>query len=172
MRPSFLALLTLLVILFVHLGVVLAQDTPPIQELSGSLAPGQVDVFLIKSLDKDQNLDVFAETISGNLDPVVSILPGDENLSSTLDVYKKAVADLAASSAYPLLELPALRDQYSLAWDDDSGPGASASLRFSVPEDGDYYLIVTSSSPQPGAPLPVSSACWWVWMLTGSGWDS
>jgi hypothetical protein len=103
MRPSFLALLTLLVILFVPLGVVLAQDTPPIQELSGSLAPGQVDVFLIKSLDKGQNLDVFAETISGNLDPVVSILPGDENLSATLDAYKKAVADLAASSAYPLL---------------------------------------------------------------------
>jgi len=57
MRPSFLALLTLLVILFIPLGIVLAQDIPPIQELSGSLAPGQVDVFLIKSLEKDQNLE-------------------------------------------------------------------------------------------------------------------
>jgi len=145
MRPSFLALLTLIVILLVPVGIVLAQDTPPIQELSGSLAPGQVDVFLIKGLEKGQNLDVFAETIFGNLDPVVSILPGDENLSATLEAYKNAVVDLAASSAYPLLELPALRDQYSLAWDDDSGPGSSASLQFSVPEDGDYYLVVASS---------------------------
>ena len=46
---------------------------------------------------------------------------------------------------YPLLDLPELRDQYSLAWDDDSGPGYSAALQFIAPEDGDYYLLAGSS---------------------------
>jgi len=55
------------------------------------------------------------------------------------------VAELAASSTQPLLDLPALRDQYSLAWDDDSGPGYSAALQFTAPEDGDYFLLVSSS---------------------------
>jgi len=50
--------------------------------------------------------------------------------------------ELAASSTYPLLDLPALRDQYALAWDDDSGPGYSLPYQFTVPEDGDYYLLV------------------------------
>ena len=85
------------------------------------------------------------ENASGNLDPILSILPADNNLSATLDSLKKAVADLVASSAQPLLDLPAIRDQYSLAWDDDSGPGYSAALQFTVPENGDYFLIAASS---------------------------
>lgn len=68
------------------------------------------------------------ENSSGNLDPIISILPADENLSATLEAYKNAVTELAASSAHPLLNLPALRDQFWLAWDDDRGPGDSASL--------------------------------------------
>jgi hypothetical protein len=118
---------------------------PPVQEIHGSLAPGQNDVFLIRDLKKGQVLDSFLESTSGNLDPILSILPGDQDLSATLEGYRKAVADLVANSPQPLLDLPALRDQYTLAWDDDSGPGYSSSLKFTVPEDGDYYLLVSSS---------------------------
>jgi hypothetical protein len=55
------------------------------------------------------------------------------------------VAELVASSPYPLLDLPNLWDQYFLAWDDDSGPGYSAALQFKVPYAGDYFLIAASS---------------------------
>ena len=110
--------------------MVFAQDTPAVQELHGSLAPGQIDVYLITGLKQGQTLDAFMENISGNLDPVLAILPADENFTATLDNFKKAVAELVANSSQPLLDLPALRDQYSLAWDDDSGPGYSAALQF------------------------------------------
>jgi hypothetical protein len=145
MRLSILTLLTLMIILLAPLGSVLAQDVPPVQEISGSLAPGQTDVFLIKDLKKGQILNSYLENTSGNLDPILSILPGDKDLSTTLDTFRAAVADLVANSSQPLLDLPALRDQYTLAWDDDSGPGYSAALQFTVPEDGDYYLLVSSS---------------------------
>jgi len=145
MRPLIQALVCVLFLIGVPLGIVQAQDNPPVQELYGSLSPGQTDVFLIENLDKGQNLDIFAENVSGNLDPVVFILAGDTDVPTTLDNYRKAVADLAARSAYPLLELPALRDQYTLAWDDDSGPWASAVLQFNVSEAGDYYMFVSSS---------------------------
>jgi hypothetical protein len=131
--------------LLVPLAGAQAQDIPAVQELHGSLAPGQSDVLLIKDLKKGQTLYGLIETTSGNLDPILSILPGDENLAASLDSYKKAVVNLAANSTQPLLDLPALRDQYTLAWDDDSGPGYSAALQFTAPEDGDYYLLAGSS---------------------------
>jgi hypothetical protein len=145
MRFSIPSLLILLILLLVPLGAVLAQGVPAVQELHGSLAPGQTDVFLIAGLKKGQTLTAFMESTSGNLDPILSILPADENFSATIESFKKAISDLVASSDYPLLDLPAIRDEYSLAWDDDSGPGYSAALQFTVPEDGDYYLLASSS---------------------------
>jgi hypothetical protein len=122
-----------------------AQEAPQTQEITGYLAPGQTDVFLVAGLEKGQILYALMENTSGNLDPILSILPADENLAATLESFKQAVTELAASSVQPLLDLPALRDQYALAWDDDSGPGYSAALQFTAPETGDYYLIASSS---------------------------
>jgi hypothetical protein len=74
MRLTVLTLLTLLLILLAPLGIVQAQDVPAVQELNGSLAPGQNDVFLIKGLSKSQTLTAFMENTSGNLDPFLAIL--------------------------------------------------------------------------------------------------
>ena len=135
----------LIAMLLAPLGGAKALDAPPVQEIQGSLAPGQIDVFRIDGLKHGQILDAFVENSSGNLDPVLVILPADENLSPTYESFKKDVAELLASSANPLLDLPALWDQYFLAWDDDSGPGYAATLEFTTPEAGDYFLIVGSS---------------------------
>jgi hypothetical protein len=145
MRLSVLTILTLVTILLIPLGIVQAQDRPEVQELYGSLAPGQTDIYRLSGLKKGQVLDAFMENISGNLDPILSILPDNGNLSATLDSFRKDVAELVAASPQPLLDLPALRDQYSLAWDDDGGPGYTSALHFVIPEDGDYFLLAGSS---------------------------
>jgi Neurotransmitter-gated ion-channel ligand binding domain len=146
MRLSSLTLFIIfMIMLLVPLGGAQAQDVPSVQELHGSLAPGQIDVFRIAGLEQEQILTAFAENTSGNLDPALIILPPDQNLSTTYESFKKDVAELVSSSPYPLLDLPALWDQYFLAWDDDSGPGHSAALEFTIPSDGDYFLIVASS---------------------------
>jgi hypothetical protein len=50
----------------------------------------------------------------------------------------------------PLAEIPALNDKTFLAWDDDSGPGYSAALKFVVPKDGDYFLGASGSLSSAG----------------------
>lgn len=145
MRLSFAILLALTTILLAPLSGGLAQDVPPVQELRGSLAPGQIDIFRISGLKQGQTLDAFLENTAGNLDPVLVLLPDNVNLVATYESFKKDVAELQASSTNPLLDLPALWDQYFLAWDDDSGPGSSAALGFKIPSDGDYFLIAASS---------------------------
>jgi len=145
MRFSVLSLVVLAFILLAPLGGIWAQSAPAVQELQGSLAPGQSDIFHLQGLEQGQVLSAFMETTSGNLDPILAVLPADDALPATLESFQKAVTDLVASSDYPLLDLPALRDQYTLAWDDDSGPGYSAALQFTVPKDGDYVLLASSS---------------------------
>jgi Neurotransmitter-gated ion-channel ligand binding domain len=145
MRLSSLTLIVLVSIVFAPLTAVLAQSTPPVQELHGSLTPDQTDIFRISGLKKGQNLDAFMENTSGDLDPILSILSADQNLSATLESYKQAVSQLLATSPTPLIDLPALRDKYTLAWNDDSGPGHSAALKFNVPADGDYFLLAGAS---------------------------
>ena len=150
MRSLCLTLILLSIILIMPLSLVQAQGSPPVQELRGSLAPDQTDIYVIAGIKKGQILDALMENTSGNLDPILSILPGDINLQTTLESYKTAVADLIATSSNPLLDLPALRDQFTLAWDDDSGPGHDAALKFTAPNDGNYYLLVSGSLSSAG----------------------
>ncbi len=147
MRQLILFLLVILAALvaLVKAQNVLAQESPQVQEITGSLAPGQSDVFRLSGMQKGQTLYAFMESTSGNLDPILSILPVEGTTSATLEDFKKQVAELAATSTQPLLDLPALRDQFALAWDDDSGPGYSAAMQFTAPEAGDYYLLLSSS---------------------------
>ena len=145
MRLSLFSLSTLIFVLLVPLGAALAQSAPAVQELQGSLAPGETDIFLLPGLKQGQTLTAFMENTSGNLDPILGVLPDSPALPEKLASYKKAVAELVATSPQPLLDLPALRDKYLLAWDDDGGPGYSAALNFAVPKAGDYILIVGSS---------------------------
>jgi hypothetical protein len=119
---------------------VFAQTEPVVQELQGSLVPGEVDVYRLEGLKAGQTLYVTMETTSGNLDSVLALVPGDADLNQLFDSYQEGVQALIASSAQPLLDLPALRDRTFLAWDDDGGPGYSAALTFVIPMDGDYYL--------------------------------
>ncbi len=145
MRRVIIIIVLLTIILVIPLSIVEAQGNPPVQEIIGSLAADQTDVFLISGLKKGQTLDALMENSSGNLDPILSILSGDIDLPATLASFKKDLDNLIASSANPLLDLPALRDKYTLVWNDDSGTGHNAALKFTVPNDGNYYLLVGAS---------------------------
>ncbi len=130
MRPPIMILLVLVFSLLALPIAVQAQIEPVVQEINDSLGPGQSDIFRLDGLKRGQVLYAFMENTSGNLDPILSIHAADENFSATMEEYKISVAELAATSDYPLLDLPALRDEYSLAWDDDGGPGYAAALQF------------------------------------------
>jgi hypothetical protein len=145
MRCAIIIFVLMTIILVTPLSLVQAQDIPAVQLITGSLAPNQIDIYRINGMKRGQTLDALMENTSGNLDPILSILAADKNLATTLQSFKTALADLIANSPNPLVDLPALRDKYTLAWDDDSGPGYDAALKFTAPDDGDYYLLAAGS---------------------------
>ncbi len=142
MRKICLTLLILLsFVLLAPLDAAVAKDAPQVQAINGSLAPGEVDVFLLSGLNGGQVLTAFMQNTSGDLDPFLALLPAGPDLAKTLAAYQKEVNNLLASSPRPLFDLPSVRDKYYLAWDDDSGPGYTAALKFTIPNAGDYYLL-------------------------------
>lgn len=123
-----------------------AQGRGQVQVLNGKIEPGEVIVYLLPDLSTGQTLYIHASATSGNLDPIVFIT--DTILDSeTIEAEFEAARDqqIIASSSDPLEILDELRDQYTLAWDDDSGGGLTASLAYDIPADGDYRLIVAGS---------------------------
>ena len=159
MRTVVFKLLVLAFILLFSFDAARAQNSPTVQEFFGSLASGQVDVYRMDGLTRGQKVTAFMETTSGNLDPLLAILPADRALPVVLDNYRAAVKKLVETSPQPLLDLPALRDAFFAAWDDDSGPGYSAALQFSVPQAGDYYLVATPSLSAHTRPPIISTSC-------------
>ena len=140
MRLSIPTLTILFFLLLAPLVGVYAQEAPPVQEIRGTINPGEVDIFVLSGLKQGQTLYVTLETTSGNLDPVLSLVPTSVDLPELIATYRAEVQRLAQTAAQPLVELPALNDKTFLAWDDDSGKGYNAALEFIVPQDGDYFL--------------------------------
>ena len=66
-------------------------------------------------------------------------------LAEVMTRYRADVERLAAGNQNVGLALDDLRNQYFLAWDDDSGDGYAAALEFVVPAAGDYALIAGAS---------------------------
>jgi hypothetical protein len=122
-----------------------AQESPPVQEITGKINPGEIDIFFLQDLRQGQVLFALAQTTSGNLDPALTLASAEVDLPELIAGYRAGVQQLVLTSEQPLVELPALNDSTFLAWDDDSGPGHSAALEFVIPEDGDYYLGVSSA---------------------------
>ena len=142
-----------------------AQAEPAVQELQGNLSPGQVNVYRLKDLKQGEKIDFLMQTTSGNLDPLLVVVPVYTDLKSLISSYSAAVQSLISDLAQPLLDLPALRDKYFLAWDDDSGPGYSASLEFKYRRMAIITCSPAARSPPPGAQPPVITGCCSVWML-------
>jgi hypothetical protein len=117
-----------------------AQEVSPVQALQGKINPAEIDVFVLSDLKQGQTLYVTLETTSGNLDPALSLASASVDLPELISTYRAGLQDLLQTAEFPLAELPALNDSTFLAWDDDGGPGYSAALKFTVPQDGDYIL--------------------------------
>ena len=82
---------------------------------------------------------------SGNLDPVIGIVDTSGPLDETVTPYQADLQRLLAEHESVAQAVEELRNQYFLAWDDDSGAGYAATLAFDVPTQGDYALIAGSS---------------------------
>ncbi|WP_301664057.1 hypothetical protein [Methanoculleus frigidifontis] len=121
------------------------QENAGIQELTGRIEPDQVIFFDLPGLQAEETLFIYANGTGGNLDPFLalpntSLTRGEARREFDLEVNRSI-----AEGRDPLLVIPEIADRYFLAWDDDSGAGYDATVRYTIPADGDYRLLLFSS---------------------------
>lgn len=107
--------------------------------------PGGQAVYLLSGLKRGQVLTIYVEATSGNLDPIAALLPSTPELADTLERYQTAVQEATSQALDASQAINALRDQYTLVWDDDSGTGYAAAFEYEIPQDGDYQLLISGA---------------------------
>ena len=123
-----------------------AQDQPArTQRITARLQAGETHAYLLPDLQTGDILTISMRSTSGNLDPVIGIVDTAAPLDETMAAYQADLQRLLAENESAAQAVEALRNQYFLAWDDDSGAGYAAALAFDVPAQGDYVLIAGSS---------------------------
>ena len=122
-----------------------AQEDGKIQEIEGRVVQEGALVYSLPDLMAGDELYIFAERTSGNLDTIVAISPAVLTPEELRREFNADVDSAIARGEDPLTAVPRIIDSYFSAWDDDSGEGYSSILTYSVPEDDDYHLVITSS---------------------------
>ncbi len=128
-------------------GFVQAQDNPAqVQEINGKydLGDGGI-IYELPDLKKGQVLSVYAEGTSGNFDPFIGLLDAQSDITQVSDAFTAEVEAAIQQNRDPLLVVPEFADQAFLAWNDDIVASLAASFSFTIPQDGDYQLIITST---------------------------
>jgi len=99
-------------------------------------------VYTLSGLKKGDMLYAYMANTGGNLDPMLGILKNDRDRDS----FREALAAIVANTDLNLVTaLSRFVDDYFVAWNDDSGDGYDAFLKFSIPADGTYYLFAGST---------------------------
>ena len=112
-----------------------------IQELRGSIEDGVGIVYTINDLKEGDTLFLSMKHTGGNLDPLLGILKESDDLHSL----RNEAMRLGKEPGLNLLEAAnQFADKYFLVWDDDSGDGYNAALKYQVPADGTYFLFAGS----------------------------
>lgn len=112
-----------------------------IQNIQGSIKDGIGIVYTLENLKKGETLFFSMKNAGGNLDPMLGILDKPEELhilqSEAMKLFKESGLNLIDAANR-------FADDHFLAWDDDSGDGYNALLKFQVPADGTYFLFAGS----------------------------
>lgn len=123
-----------------------AQDKEPqsgtVQVLTGYLDPGEREIYHLANLRKGDTLYLYIHRVSGNLDPLFAVADGKFKMKMFDD---KLAAKIKETPQSPYSVFRELLGTFYLAWDDDSGKGSDAALKFPIPADSDYKVVVAGS---------------------------
>jgi len=135
----------IILITLVNIIPATAQDDGKVQVIEGHLALGENHLYVVSNLMQGDNLSIYVESLSGNLDPMIGLADANSDPDELRESFYDDLETEIEKGRDPLIILPKLRDEYLLEWDDDNGDGYDSALTFRVPEDGDYILMVSSN---------------------------
>ncbi len=116
-----------------------------IQVFTGHTQIDGGDFYKLFGLEAGDILYAYAKGISGNLDPFLGLSDTRYESGTLRAAFWEQVDLVVAQRDDPLVALPKIYDSLFVTWDDDSGPGYAATMQFTIPEDGEYQLLMTSS---------------------------
>lgn len=122
-----------------------AQTDAIVQILTGRIEPDGSNFYMLADLTEGDTLYVYAAGTAGNLDPIIALTSADRPMTTLLEPFTADVRSGIQAGRDPLVVLPETADEYFLAWDDDGGKGYDAAFEYTVPADGDYELLITST---------------------------
>ena len=140
-----LFLLGLFFSLLLNLGTASAQTKGTVEIVQGYLEAGESKVYTIPDLQPGETVYVYVERTSDNLDPIIALASQRSDWSDLRDKFRQQRDKAIAEGQDPIKVFAEFADSLFLAWDDDSGEGYDAVLKFQVPETGNYNLIVADS---------------------------
>ena len=116
-----------------------------VQDISGRIEMGDRAVYRLPDLKADHTLYARVQGISGNLDPFLILIRPGIDLALLQKAFRTELEKTIAEGGDPLVVIPEFAERHKIIWDDDGGKGYAAALRFKVPADGTYFLIVRSA---------------------------
>ena len=123
----------------------LGNSDPQVQELNGLMESDTVAVYRLLNLKEGEHLYVRMENSSGNLDPFIMLFEENVTFQRLYDQYVEEINRVVAEGGDPLVVLPDIFDQISLAWNDDFKGSFNAAFDTRIPTDGDYLLLATNA---------------------------
>jgi len=135
----------LLLGLMVFFGSASAQTRVMVQEITGHLAERDSALYKISGLSKGDMLYVYAKGTSGNFDSMVMLFRAGTDLGEVRKLFISQIREAVGEGEDPLATSRELLDKFSLAWNDDLDGKYDSALRFKIPADGTYTLLLRSA---------------------------
>ena len=129
----------------IGITLVHAKDGSAVQELSGRIETEGGAFYTLPDLEQGEILYVYAEGLSGNLDPFIGLADRRLTGAALSESFWARVNQVMAEGRDPLEALPEIYNRSFTIWDDDSGEGYDAAFAFTVPAEGDYQLLIVGT---------------------------
>jgi len=117
------------------------ETTPRIQELQGTVEDDRGIIYSLKDLKKGDTLYAYMTGTNGNLDPLLGVFKKDGRPDFG---YEEALKFIENSGRDSVVGFSLFAGDKFIIWDDDSGAGYDAKLKYSVPADGEYFVFAGS----------------------------
>lgn len=116
-----------------------------VQDITGRIEMGDTVTYRLPDLKAGRTLYARVQGISGNLDPFLVLIRPGTDLAALQQAFRTELEKTIAEGGDPLVMIPEFAERHRILWDDDSGKGYAAALRYRIPADGTYFLAVRSS---------------------------
>lgn len=143
MKKRFFALLLTGLVCLLAVNRVGAQSAARVQVAKGTIKPGDLVVYDLPGMQEGDTVYIAMSSLSGNLDPLVGVANANGDLVGSLLSFQEDLQQALVDGANSRVALAETLDSYLLAWDDDSGAGHDAALRYTFPAGGDYRLLLS-----------------------------